>query len=89
LIVEVDITSSSKIREETYIAFGVPEIWRFDGEKTRILQLENNKYKPKDASLFLPLVTAKKMTEFIMQAEKLSRLEWIEKVQSWAREAKS
>lgn len=85
LIVEVDITSSSEIREETYAAFNVPEIWRFDGEKINILRLENKTYNSSEKSLFLPFVNREKLTDFILEAEKLNRLEWIEKVQEWAR----
>lgn len=88
LIVEIDITSSSKMRESIFAAFRVPEIWRFDGEKFAFLKLDGKSYSPVENSLALPLVTAQKLTEFIVESTKLSRLEWLSKVREWARKEK-
>ena len=85
LIVEVDITSLSTGRQNIFAAFGVPEIWRFDGEKMQILKLENDKYVEIPNSLSLPKVTSEKLTEFVEKSEKLSRLEWISEVRGWAK----
>ena len=85
LIVEVDITSLSTGRQSIFAAFGVPEIWRFDGEKMQILKLENDKYVEIPNSLSLPKVTSEKLTEFVEKSEKLSRLEWISEVRGWAK----
>ncbi len=85
LIVEVDITSLSTGRQSIFAAFGVPEIWRFDGEKMQILRLENNKYVEISNSLALPKVTPEILTEFIGKSETLSRLEWINEVRNWAK----
>lgn len=89
LIIEVDITSLSTFRQKIFAAFGVPEIWRFDGEKIEILKLEEGKYLPIENSLALPPVTPEKLTEFIRESETLSRLEWSGKVRNWANEVKS
>jgi len=89
LIIEVDITSPSLDRFETFREFGVPEIWRFDGEKMQILKLENSEYVSVGNSLALPFVTPEKLTELIYDSEKIRRLEWIGKVQTWAREFKT
>ena len=75
LIVEVDITSLSTFRQNIFAAFGVPEIWRFDGEKMQILRLENDKYIKIPNSLSLPKVTPETLTEFVDKSQKLSRLE--------------
>lgn len=85
LIVEVDITSLSTFRENIFAAFGVPEIWRFDGEKMQILRLENDKYIEITNSLSLPKVTPEKLTEFVKKSETLSRLEWIAEVRTWTK----
>jgi Uma2 family endonuclease len=85
LIVEVDITSLSTGRQNIFAAFGVPEIWRFDGEKMQILRLEKDKYIEIPNSLSLPKVTPEKLTEFVNKSETLSRLEWIEEVRTWAK----
>lgn len=85
LIVEVDITSLSTFRQHIFAAFGVPEIWRFDGEKMSILKLENNKYVEIADSLALPKVTPEILTDFVDKSETLSRLEWISEVRTWAK----
>ena len=84
LIIDVDITSLSTFRQHIFAHFGVPEIWRFDGEQIEILKLENGKYVPIENSMALPLVTPEKLTEFIKESQTLSRLEWIGKVRDWA-----
>lgn len=84
LIIEVDITSLSTFRQHIFAAFGVPEIWRFDGEKLQILKLENDGYTEISNSLALPKVTAEKLTELIRKSTTLSRLEWINEVRNWA-----
>jgi Uma2 family endonuclease len=85
LIIEVDITSLSTNRQSIFAAFGVPEIWRFDGEKMQILQLKKDKYSEIINSLFLPKVTAKILTDFLNKSQTLSRLEWINEVRTWAK----
>jgi len=87
LIVEVDITSLSTFRQHIFAAFGVPEIWRFDGERIEILKLEDKKYIPVKNSLALPLVTSEKLTDFIKESQTISRLEWIGKIRDWAKSA--
>jgi Uma2 family endonuclease len=87
LIVEIDITSLSTFRQHIFAAFGVPEIWRFDGEKIQILKLENDKYVEISNSLALPKVTPEILTDFVNKSEKLSRLEWISEVRTWAKSA--
>ena len=89
LIIEVDITSLSTFRQHIFAAFGVPEIWRFDGEQIEILKLENGKYISIATSLSLPLVTPEKLTGFIKESQTVSRLEWINKVRTWVREVKA
>jgi Uma2 family endonuclease len=86
LIIEIDITSLSTSRQSIYAAFGVPEIWRYDGARAEILRLTDERYMPHDTSLALPLVTAEKLTEFLHLSQSLSRLEWLKQVRAWARE---
>ena len=87
LIVEVDITSLSTFHQHIFAAFGVPEIWRFDGEKMYILKLENDKYVEISNSLALPKVTPEILTDFVDKSDELSRLEWIGEVRNWAKSA--
>ncbi|WP_333312715.1 MULTISPECIES: Uma2 family endonuclease [unclassified Microcoleus] len=42
LAIEIDITRSSIHRLELYASLGVPEVWRYDGKRLTIYQLEGN-----------------------------------------------
>jgi Uma2 family endonuclease len=44
LVVEVDVTSHSLNKLSTYLALGIPEVWRYDGKNLYIYQLSDEKY---------------------------------------------
>jgi Uma2 family endonuclease len=44
LVVEIDVTSSSIDRLSLYASLGVPEVWRYDGNRLIIYQLEAQEY---------------------------------------------
>lgn len=57
LVIEIDITSSSINRLDLYADLGVPEVWRYDGRRLTIYQLEVKSYQACDRSptfTFLP-----------------------------------
>jgi Uma2 family endonuclease len=45
LVVEVDITSPSINKLPMFAQFGVPEVWRFEGERLSILRLRSGSYQ--------------------------------------------
>ena len=55
VVVEIDITSESLSKFPIYAAFGVPEIWRYDGRAAQIYHLVNQSYVETDASLAFPV----------------------------------
>ena len=89
LIIEVDITSLSFDRLGIFAAFGVKEIWRYDGEILEIGKLEDDVYLKMEASEILSGVAAEKLTEFINESGNLSRLEWQKEVRAWAKTIKN
>lgn len=86
LVVEIDITSSSFDRLGIFAAFGVKEIWRYDGEILEIGLLENGVYLKSETSEILNGVIAEKLSEFIKSSDNLSRLDWQKQVRDWAKE---
>lgn len=64
LVIEVDITSSSKIRQPIYQALGIPELWRWTGQQLTILKLVNGHYQVDKVSSLVPL-TASILTSFV------------------------
>jgi Uma2 family endonuclease len=68
LVIETDITNSSIDKEPLYAKFRVPEIWRYDGDRKRLvfLRLESNRrYVPADRSLSFPFLAASDLMPFL------------------------
>jgi Uma2 family endonuclease len=85
LVVEVDITSPSLERFPIFAAFGVPEVWRFDGERLEIFLLSEGAYARSEKSKALPFVVPEALVGFVAESVTLGRLEWLRKVREWAR----
>jgi hypothetical protein len=66
---------------------GVPEIWQATDSQVTILSLEAGEYREVTASPALPLLSSKKLNEFLRLSQDLTRLEWSEAVREWAAEA--
>lgn len=65
VVVEVDITSESLSKFPIYAAFGVPEIWRYDGKQARIYHLIGEDYIDAPTSISFPCLTAQAVSEFL------------------------
>ncbi|MGH9881847.1 MAG: Uma2 family endonuclease [Pyrinomonadaceae bacterium] len=89
LVIEIDITSPSIRKLPLFAAFGIPEVWRFDGEKVEIHILGGSEYALADHSFALPKVSGNVVTDLLRDSAKMGRLEWIKSVRSWAREEKA
>ncbi|MDQ3667320.1 MAG: Uma2 family endonuclease [Acidobacteriota bacterium] len=89
LVVEIDISSPSLKKLPLFAAFGISEVWRFDGQQLEILVLQHGEYCRSKTSLALPNVTAEAITRFLHESFKIGRLEWIKKVRAWARQQKT
>lgn len=86
LVVEIDITSPSLKKVRLFAAFGISEVWRFDGKEVEVLILESGEYCRTERSLALPKVTAEAISHFVHESFRTGRLEWIKKVRAWARQ---
>ena len=64
---------------------GVPEIWRFDGERVTILLLAGSDYDEALASVALPSLTSEVLTRFMHESRSLRRTGWIRRIREWAR----
>lgn len=67
IAVEVDIHHDSQDKFSIYAAFGVPEIWRFDGSSLTIHLLKENRYEEAKVSRALPMLTPEVLTRFLTQ----------------------
>jgi Uma2 family endonuclease len=85
LVIEVDITSPSLDRFPIYAHFGVPEVWRYDGERVVVYELRNSEYVEVANSLALPWFTSDILTRLVAQGLTMRRTSWARKVREWAR----
>lgn len=88
LSIEVDITSGSLNRFPIFAAVGIPEVWRFDGTRVAIFQLESGGYVEAENSLAFPAVTGEVLTLFLDESQKLKSTAWLRQIREWARATK-
>lgn len=69
LAIEIDITSSSLNQLALYADLGVPEVWRYDGRRLKIYQLQKGEYIECAYSPTFPLLPATKVEEFLEQCQ--------------------
>lgn len=87
LVIEVDITSPSLGKFPIYARLGVPEVWRYDGEKLSIHQLAGDAgYAEVRRSVVLPDLTTDVLTRFVGRSAILDWLSWVREVRGWARD---
>ena len=84
LVIEIDITSPSLDKLPIYAQMGVPEVWRYDGERITILALKGSDYGETAGSIVLPPVTSAALTSFVEQSKATRRTIWLERVREWA-----
>ncbi len=85
LVIEIDITSPSFSKLPIYAQIGVPEVWRYDGERMTILVLEGSDYVETTESIVLLPVTSNSLTDLVEKSKATRRTIWLEKVREWAR----
>jgi Uma2 family endonuclease len=65
LVIEVDISHHPMDRAGIYAALGVPEVWRFDGERVEFLKLSGATYDRVSQSVALPFITSNDINRFL------------------------
>ena len=83
LVIEIDITSSSRDRMASYAALGVPEIWHCDGKVFRVYQLQNQEYQPSETSLAFPNIAIAEVTRFLEQSATTDYLDLVATFRDW------
>jgi Uma2 family endonuclease len=86
LVIEVDITSGSLAKLPIYAQVGVPEIWRYDGQRLRIYILTTEGYVESDTSLALPLLTGQRLSEALVQSKTVKRTALLRSFRTWVRQ---
>ncbi|MGB3632601.1 MAG: Uma2 family endonuclease [Rubrobacteraceae bacterium] len=86
LVIEVDITSPSVNKLPIYAQIGVPEVWRYDGEKLEILQLGDDGYVKVPESAALPGLKSIVLSGLVERSKSSRRTIWLQEVRETARE---
>src|SRR5215210_3959554 len=85
LVIEIDITSPSFSKLPIYAQIGVPEVWRYNGDRMTILILEGSDYAETNESLVLPPVTSNALTDLVEKSKTTRRTIWMERARRWVR----
>ena len=80
---EIDITSSSLNQLNIYADIGVPEVWRYNGSRLQIYQLQNGEYVECDSPI--PLLPTTKVEEFLEQCQNLGVTPAVRQFREWVR----
>ena len=83
VVVEVDIHHDSRDNYPIYSALGVPEIWRYDGQAMTIYHLQGAGYAMVEASVALPMLTSRTLTEYLRRMQKEGELSAILAFDEW------
>ncbi len=85
LAIEVDLSPPKIDRPAIYAALRVAEVWRFDGERTRIAierLRENGTYEPVDMSEFLP-VRSDEVGRWVLEEDRCAGSRWAQRLRAW------
>ena len=65
IAVEIDVTNESLSKFPIYARLGVPEIWRYDGSRVQMYELNGDGYVGIDGSRFFPGLSCSLLLEFL------------------------
>jgi Uma2 family endonuclease len=85
VVVEIDTTNESLGKFKIYAALGVPEIWRYDGERASFFRLAGDDYREIADSLAFPSLTAAALTEFVARSKTQGQSATLKIFRQWCR----
>jgi len=83
IVIEIDVHHESLAKFPIYAAFGVSEIWRYDGEALTIYHLEQDKYATAAASLAFPMLTSQGLTDFLNRSQREDQHQILVAFENW------
>ena len=87
LIVEIDISRSSRNRLAIYAAMRVPEVWQFDGETLRVHRRgPDGQYQISGASSHFPRVPIQGLADFLRRRTQMDEVSLVQSFRVWVRE---
>lgn len=89
IVVEIGITRSSLDKFAVFVHLGIPEVWRYDGERLSIWTLLGSDYVEASQSAMFPGVTGEMVSRWLEESRLEERLTWLRLVRAWARQLKT
>lgn len=86
LIIEIDISRSSLNKFGIYRAFGIPEVWRYDGASLRLYVLQGDNSIEVQQSRVLSRLPIDQLTYFLGQRSALGETRLARQFRRWVRE---
>lgn len=87
LVIEVDVTATSKHRIEMYRRMGVPEVWRCKNYAVTFLGLgKDRRYRAIKRSRHFPFLSSERLTQFVELRHELDDTELELQFEEWVRE---
>jgi Uma2 family endonuclease len=83
LVIEIDLTHPSLDKLPLYAALGIPEVWRYTGQRLLIYQWSTDGYTVTDTSAVLPDVTSSQLTQLVADGQDMPRPAWLRRVRAW------
>ncbi|HSI34349.1 MAG: Uma2 family endonuclease [Phycisphaerae bacterium] len=86
LAVEIDITRRSVPRQPIYADLGVPELWRFDGQRLSVLALTPaGRYEERERSIAFPFLPMDEFRRFLEMTRTTDDTTAMRAFQQWVR----
>ena len=85
LVIEIGITHLSLDKLPIYAAIGVPEVWRYDGQRLEMRALDGGRYVDRSESQALPGVARDDVARLVEEGKATRRIAWLASVRAWAR----
>jgi Uma2 family endonuclease len=85
VVVEVEVTRTIRGKLDLYARLGVPEIWRYDGERLRFYHLIDRSYIEQSSSLAFPILTVDILARFLDQSKTEGQSATLRSFREWVR----
>ncbi len=85
LVLEMEMSHSALDKLPLFASMGIPEVWRYDGQRVTIFIFEQDRYRESSNSLALPVLTSDILTRFLAESRTALSPDWFQAVSDWAR----
>ena len=87
LMLEIDITRSSRDRMGIYAAMRVPEVWQYDGESLCVWRLgADRRYTVSDTSQYFPPLPIQELAVFLQRRTQMDEVSLVRSFRAWVRD---